>query len=293
VLVDPTRSRHPTDSRACIWPARTSRMSIAAQRKPRLTFLISLVNAGLIVFALGVSAAVLAQTPPQPQPSPTPRRSLPKPIGGSRGFDQYAKREASARLIAAAATRGATDPASLAYEEGEAAYAAGEYQKAIEAFSETVRLRPDWAEAHYALALSLIEMEKLKAAIEEFKRVLKLKAKYELMVLSNYNIGNAYADLGEYKEAIDAYKQAIELHPELPQPHNNLGLTYAALDRLAEAVAEFNQAVQLRPDYAEAHFNLGVAYLQSGKKHEAEEQQRILVKLNPELAAKLEALIKK
>lgn len=263
------------------------------KRRSRLTFPISVANAGLIVFALCVSATVLAQTPTRPKPAPSPRRPLPKPVGGTRGFDQYAIREASARLVAGAATRGATDPESLLYQEGEAAYAAGNYQKAIENFSEAVRLRPNWAEAHYALALSLTEMEKLKAAIEEFKLVLKLKDKYELMVLSNYNIGNAYVDLGEYKEAVDAYKEAIELNPELSKPHNNLGLAYAASNRIAEAVTEFNQAVQLTPDYAEAHFNLGVAYLQLGRKQEAEEQQGILSKLKSELASKLDALIRK
>ncbi|MGH9928935.1 MAG: tetratricopeptide repeat protein [Pyrinomonadaceae bacterium] len=262
------------------------------KRRTRLTFLVSLVNTGLVVFALNGSGNPSAQKSTSPKPAPSPHRPLPKPVGGARGFDQYAKHEASSRLVAGAATRGATDSASRRYEEGEVAYAAGEYQKAIEDFSESARLSPNWAEAHYALALSLTEMQQLKAAIDEFKRVLKLKAKYGLMVLSNYNLGNAYADLGEYKEAIDAYKQAIELNPELSEPHNNLGLAYAASGQPAEAVAELKAAVQLKPDFAAAHFNLGVAYLQSDQKHEAEGQLRILTKLDAEFASKLDALIK-
>jgi len=51
--------------------------------------------------------------------------------------------------------------------------------------------------------------------------------------------------------------------------------------------------VQLLPEYAEAHYNLGVAYLQLDKKDKAREQQQILENLNPELAAKLEASIKR
>ncbi|MCP9495301.1 MAG: DUF928 domain-containing protein [Pyrinomonadaceae bacterium MAG19_C2-C3] len=39
-----------------------------------------------------------------------PRRPLPKPKGGARGFEQYAGRDASSRLIAAGATRGAGIP---------------------------------------------------------------------------------------------------------------------------------------------------------------------------------------
>jgi tetratricopeptide (TPR) repeat protein len=235
----------------------------------------------------------LGQTPTQPTPSPSPRRPLPKPVAGSRGFEKYAGRDTSSRLIAGAATREVLDPAAPAYDRGEAAYAADKYKEAVEEFSEAVRLRPDWAQAHFALALSLTETEKLKEAIDEFKQVLKLTAKVELKILSYYNMGNAYADLGQYKEAIEAYQQAIKLNPKLSEPHYNLGLAYVASDQMPEAVAAFNQAVQLKDDYAEAHFNLGVAYLQVGKKHEAEEQQQLLVKLNPELAAKLDVLIKK
>ena len=279
-----------------------------------LTFRGLAIWGALAFLCLTTPVAVCAQTPSQPKPSPTPRQQLPKPVAGTRDFEQFAQRDASARQVAGAATRAprprparAARPegaeaegfATIAYDRGDTDYAAGRYKEAVEAFSEAVRRRPDWVRAHYALALSLIETEKLKEAIEEFKQVLKLNATEELKVLSNYNTGNAYADLGQYAEAIEAYQQAIKLDAnsarpqQLSKPHNNLGLAYAASDRLAEAVAEFNEAVHLRPDYAEAHFNLGVAYLQLAKKNEAREQQRILVKLKPELAAKLGALIKK
>ena len=258
--------------------------------------------AALAALCFAMTATVLAQGSTQDKsvPQPTPRRPLPKPVAVPRGFEKYARRDASSRLIAAAATRRmappgarkALDPATPHYERGEADYAAGKYKEAVEEFSEAVRLKPDWVQAHYALALSLTETEKLKEAIDEFKQVLKLDAKEDLKTLSYYNMGNTYVDLGQYKEAIESYKEAIKLRPELPKPHNNLGLAYAASDQLAEAVAEFNQAVQLRADYAEAHFNVGVAYLQLGQKHEAEERQRILVKLNAQLAANLDALIK-
>lgn len=271
-----------------------------------LTFRGLAIWGALAFLCLTTPVAVCAQTPSQPKPSPTPRRQLPKPVAGTRGFEQFAKRDASARLVAGAATREAgpegaeaEGSATIAYDRGDTDYAVGRYKEAVEAFSEAVRRRPDWVRAHYALALSLIEIKELKKAIEEFKQVLKLNAKEELKILSFYNMGNAYADLGQYEEAIEAYQQAIKLNANssrpqpLSKPHNNLGLAYAASNRIADAVAEFHQAVQLKPDYAEAHFNLGVAYLQLGKKNEARGQQQILAKLKPELAAKLDVLIKK
>jgi len=105
-------------------------------------------------------------------------------------------------------------------------------------------------------------------------------------------MGNAYADLRQYPEAIESYKAAIKIDPELSKPHNNLGLAYAALKQLEPAVAEFSEAVRLKPSYAEAHFNLGVAYLQLGKRSEADEQQKILSTLNADLAARLAGLLK-
>lgn len=243
---------------------------------------------------LAMVATVLVQGSAQEKPKsqPTPRRPLPKPAAASRGFEKYAGRDASARLIAAAGTRVIIDPGDF-YGKGEANYKAGKYEAAVKDLTQAIKLSPDWDDPHYLLALSLTETGKLKEAIAEFKEVVKLAIKDEPKILAYYNMGNAFFDLGQYEEAVEAYQQAIKWNPGLSKPHNNLGLAYAASEKVAEAVAEFNQAVQLRADYAEAHYNLGVAYLQAGKKHEAEEQQRILVKLKPELAAKLEALIGK
>jgi hypothetical protein len=47
-----------------------------------------------------------------------PRRPLPKPAGGARGFEQYAGRDASSRLIQSGATRGLPRPDALAPIEG-------------------------------------------------------------------------------------------------------------------------------------------------------------------------------
>jgi len=249
---------------------------------------------GALIFSyLAVSATVLAQTA-KPKPSPTPRRPLAKPVARSRGFEHFAKRDASARLIAGGATR--KFPPTTAedfYALGMAEYEAKKYTEAARYLSQAIKLEPKWDDPHYVLALSLTELGKLEKAIAEFKQVLALALKDEPKILSYYNIGNAYSDLGEYEKAIDSYKQAIKLDPTLSKPHNNLGLAYAALGRLAEAEAEFAEAVRLKQDYPEAHYNLGVAYVQLGRKQDAEEQKKTLVKLKSDFAAKLDALIEK
>jgi len=54
----------------------------------------------------------------------------------------------------------------------------------------------------------------------------------------------------------------------------NLGTTLAALDRLDEAVAAYRQAIQLRPDLGAVHFNLGLALRDQGKLQEAADSFR-------------------
>jgi|SRR5687767_10808484 len=245
---------------------------------------------GVIAVTLTVSGITLAQPAAPPKPSPTPRRALPKPVV-ARGFEKFAHRDASARLIAGSATRPIIDSEDH-YARGEAHYRARRYKEAVAELRAAIRLNPVLDEPHYLLALALTELEQLQEAVREFQQVIALAMKDDPKLLSYYNIGNIYADLGDYQNAIDSYQQGIKLDPTLSKPHNNLGLAYAALGRLAEAEAEFAEAVRLKADYAEAHFNLGVAMTLLGKKQQAEQQQQILTKLKPELAENLGQLLK-
>ena len=259
---------------------------------PRLFSRIGASIFAVTVFSLLTTGTLFAQAPAQPKPSPTPKRSLPKPVAGSRGFEQFAKRDASARLIAAAGTRVVVDPGDH-FSKGEAHYKGHQYEPAVKELKEAIKHSPDWDDPHYVLALSLTELGKFREAIEEYKRVIELAIKDEPKILSYYNMGNAYTDLGEFENAIDAYKQAIKLDPTLSKPHNNLGLAYAAVGKLNEAVAEFAEAVRLNPTYPEAHYNRGVAHIQLRRKSDALMEKQVLDKLNPELAKKLAGLIAK
>lgn len=207
-----------------------------------------------------------------------------------KSFEQFAPHEPSIGLLEG--TRGGINPGSSHLSRGEAEYRAGRNAAAVPELKEAINEDPKSGDPHFILALALTGDGKLKEAIEEYKKVIELAQKDDPKLLAYYNMGNAYADLGEYQNAIDSYKEAIKLDAELSKPHNNLGLAYAALGKLDEAAAEFAEAVQLRPSYAEAHYNLGVAYLQLGRKQDAQEQQQILTKLDPQLAAKLGTLLK-
>lgn len=259
-----------------------------------LAFSVLITITALMVWSFAGTNIAATRATNQPKASPTPRRKLTKPVGGTRGFEMYAGRDASARLIAASSTRPISDQAASAYKRGQKQFEAGKYEEAVRNFAEAIKRDPNSPEAHFALAQGLTKIDKPAEAIRELQQVLlALNPTEELKIWSYYLMGNAYADLAQYKEAIEKYQQAIKLKPDLSKPHYNLGLAYAASDQLKAAAAEFSQAAQLKPDYAEAHYNLGVAYLQLGKENEAREQQLLLVRLSAAMATKLDALIKK
>jgi tetratricopeptide (TPR) repeat protein len=251
-------------------------------------------GAAVVALILAIASIKLGSRQAQARSSFGQTRSAGNPNKQpSKPVTDYGAREPSIGLPRLETARGGIDVNSSHLARGEADYRAGRHAAAVPELKDAIKDDPKSSDAHYALALALTGTGKPKEAVEEYKLTIELASNDDPRVLAYYNMGNLYADLGEYERAIESYRDGLKLDPTLAKVHNNLGLAYAALKRAAEAASEFNQAVQLRSDYAEAHYNLGVAYLQLGKKQDAQQQQQILTKLKAELGAKLEALIKR
>src|SRR5262249_43435127 len=142
--------------------------------------------------------------------------------------------------------------------KGETEYRAGRNAAAVPELQEAVKESPDSYDSHYLLALTLTETGDLKDAIDEFKRAIALANNDDSKIVANYNMANAYVDLGDYQNAAAAYQSSLKIDGTLSKVHNNLGLALVGLKKTSDAAAEFKQAVDLKPQYAEAHFNLAV-----------------------------------
>jgi Flp pilus assembly protein TadD len=60
------------------------------------------------------------------------------------------------------------------------------------------------------------------------------------------NLGAAYASVGRFPEAVDAYRRALALVPNDPDIHENLAQALSQLGRVAEARSEHLTAEKLR-----------------------------------------------
>ena len=129
----------------------------------------------------------------------------------------------------------------------------GRLSEAKTCFDHAVGLQPDFAEAHYNLANTLLEMGRLIEAEASYKNSIALKPDY---FKAHNNLGNTQRELSQLTEAEGSYINAIALKPDYAEAHNNLGSLLKAQGRLSEAEASFKQAITLKADYAAAYFHL-------------------------------------
>src|ERR1044071_9741082 len=59
--------------------------------------------------------------------------------------------------------------------------------------------------------------------------------------------GNKYAQARQYDQAVDAYRQAIKLDPNLAAAYRGLGGVYVNMGRAADALGPLRTAVRLEP----------------------------------------------
>lgn len=85
-------------------------------------------------------------------------------------------------------------------------------------------------------------------------------------------------------EAIQAYRKALEVNPDLADAHLNLGRLLHETTGAAAAEPCYRRALSVRPDDSTALFNLGVALQDLDRPHEAIEIYEKALELDPGLA---------
>jgi tetratricopeptide (TPR) repeat protein len=141
----------------------------------------------------------------------------------------------------------------------------------------------------------------IKLADELVKTGKKTEALKELVSVLNangfdpvgfYNLGNAFARLGESQPAIAAYQRAIEQRRgRYSRAQNNLGVVLLREGRWDEAHAAFTSALKSENfRYAEADYNLGRLYAARGQSDLAVRAWRRALGVDPNHTAAAQAL---
>ena len=80
------------------------------------------------------------------------------------------------------------------------------------------------------------------------------------------NLAVVYNQMGQFENALDNARKAVQLDPDSASGYSNVGFAYAGLGRLDEAKATFNESLQHKTGGAVAHSSLAmIAWLQGDK----------------------------
>lgn len=155
----------------------------------------------------------------------------------------------------------------------------GRHKEAVEASKRAVSLRPS-SESYFNIGLASFYLKQYREAADAYRQAIKLDP---------YNAADAYYALGlvyrEWNQADDeihAYKQAIRLKPDYTSAYERLGARYVRSKNYPDAVEVYKQLAALRPGDALPFNSLGETYLEMGKQNEAVEAFRHAIRLKPD-----------
>ncbi len=191
----------------------------------------------------------------------------------------------------------ATATAEQYVREGQEFTADKQFDKAVEAFKQAVKLNPNLAAAHHGLGSVYNNMGRASDALEPLKTAARLDPNNSAIHL---NLGVIYGNLrrpddalaelntakllspkdariyneignvlhnaaGRIEDALAMYAEARRLNPNVPAFHHNIGLMLMRLGRFSEAVAPLEEAMRLEPNYRNARYFLSDAYSKVGR----------------------------
>ena len=102
-------------------------------------------------------------------------------------------------------------------------------------------------------ALTFSQHRTWRSGIAQYEQILRYEPRSSKIL---NNLAMEYADEHRTEDAVALYRRSLEIQ-ETPQARNNLGNAFAELGRFDEAVPELRRAVELMPELYQAHRNLG------------------------------------
>jgi tetratricopeptide (TPR) repeat protein len=159
---------------------------------------------------------------------------------------------------------------------------------AVTHFTRAVELFPEWGEAHYALAMSLLALKRRDeaaaalAAHTRFGRtvpgledpVLARTASVRNDAATNFERGVKLKVAGDLQGAIEAHEAAAALDPAYAQAHANLISLHSEAGNWAQVEEHYRAVVALGFGLADANFDYGVAHERQGHWNLAEAAYR-------------------
>ncbi len=123
------------------------------------------------------------------------------------------------------------------------------------------------------LGVAYLKKENFEKAIEALERALTLDSKYARVFFNlgeaYFHLSLKNRDPEIFNKSFDIFKKAIEIDPNYPAPYCSLGEHYMQTGNLDEAIQSWKKALELQPDIDRVIYLLGLAYMGKSDKVKA------------------------
>jgi len=150
-----------------------------------------------------------------------------------------------------------------------------------------VELDETSAAAHSSLGYIYYNTKQHDKAIEAYKKAIDLNPNLP----TAYHIGYALIYTGKPEEAIAYFKKGRRVDPKHPLTDFNFGFAYLCMGKYEEAIPYYQKAIQRLPGFDRLHVDLAACYAAAGRVEEAEAKVQNILEATPNFS--LEFYIKK
>lgn len=137
----------------------------------------------------------------------------------------------------------------------------GKQEEAIPHFKEVLRTEPQFSAAgkfaHYNLGLAYLRLGNLGRSVDHFQYALWIDPDY---LKARYNLAVAFTRMGNIDDAIAQYRLVVLKKRDIPpEVYNNFGVMLLRHGETSEAIEQFRQLLELQPNNSVARRNLEAA----------------------------------
>ena len=153
----------------------------------------------------------------------------------------------------------------------------GEYQRAVETFTNAISQDATNDQAYVGLARSYERLGDDAKAEATYRRAIALRPQYWA---SHDRLGMFYRERSRYVEAAEQFSIEVALTPDNPQAFLSLGTQHGMLGRYEESLAAFRRSAQLQPSFS-AYANLGMTLFRLRRFEDAAESLQRAQSMRP------------
>lgn len=165
------------------------------------------------------------------------------------------------------------------FKEGRQFFRQGKHAEAIQVFEQALKVDPDQAEIHDAIATAHFVLKQYDKAIEHFTRVTQLKP---MDAKAYINLGAVFNRKEDFQKAADILKKAMSRDGKAVEAYYNIGIAYRGLKQPAMAINSYKEALKINPRMLDAMQNLGNTYLEMNNPKAAIEQYKKALEIDPD-----------